>query len=586
MIKMRSFLKFIAWGWLIFAATTLSSCGEKEPTPVEPSYSEEPFTSLYVSADGERVLAEVDHAAKTLVVKFDQAKHFSAAAIQVSLNEGWTCTYPEDLNSANLSEYPVIQFKSPKNATLRYFFTITTNALPIADASKISVSGIQGTVSVNQETRVITINFDAANLKGWKEIPPIGYGDPAALDELLGHVKLEFADGALMSGASLASSTEFNFFNSYEKTLVIEAGGTPTEFDVVLNMDAAMGNPADFGFSDVSDSYVAENSGIQVLSATTIPNVPIRNYRYNGQQFPETPFTWNLKAEVPDIGPSHAFVFGVCGDWALDRETETFTSDYLAGAYVVYIDPDIYAAKMYTASDNQVGFGTGTSFINLSAVSPLDDVAIYNEGTLYKDTYVELGSSIVDAGPKGTTSTLGITTDGRLEIANAYFDGSKWMRYYRDICWDGAEPYINNTANFREWDVKAAATAYPWLFRNGHAATCWEMVCTDGRNWEICYGQGWNGMRSRVFVGRTFDGRTAIAVFNGIADTPTPPYQYGIGSAQGEYVLRQLGWMDVTQIATAFYKDSGIQFALSIDGKTVCGNTGLISGYLLGFDKR
>jgi hypothetical protein len=112
------------------------------------------------------------------------------------------------------------------------------------------------------------------------------------------------------------------------------------------------------------------------------------------------------------------------------------------------------------------------------------------------------------------------------------------------------------------------------------------MVCTDGRNWEICYGQGWNGMRSRVFVGRTFDGRTAIAVFNGIADTPTPPYQYGIGSAQGEYVLRQLGWMDVTQIATAFYKDSGIQFALSIDGKTVCGNTDLISGYLLGFDKR
>jgi hypothetical protein len=44
--------------------------------------------------------------------------------------------------------------------------------------------------------------------------------------------------------------------------------------------------------------------------------------------------------------------------------------------------------------------------------------------------------------------------------------------------------------------------------------------------------------------------------------------------------------MDVTQIATAFYKDSGIQFALSIDGKTVCGNTDLISGYLLGFDKR
>ena len=408
----------------------------------------------------------------------------------------------------------------------------------------------------------------------------------ALMLEMLGHVKLEFGPGALMEGASVTGDAEFNFFNSYKKTLVIDANGTPTSFDVVLNMGAAMGNPADYGFADVSDSFVSEESGIQVLSATTIPNVPKRNYRYNGQQFPETPFTWDWKSEVPDISPAHSFVFGVCGDWALDRETETFTPTELAGAYVVYIDPDRYKARLYTASDNQVSFSAGNSYINLSAVSPLDDVAIYNDGQLYNDTYVELGTNVISAGPSGTTSTLGITPDGRVEIANAYFDGSRWHKYYRDICWDGNEPYADNSSNFRDWDVTAAATAYPWLFRNGHAATCWEMVCTDGRHWEICYGQGWNGMRSRVFVGRTFDGRTAIALFNGTPDTPTPPYQYGIGSAQGEYILRQLGWMDVAQIATAFYKDSSLQFALSIDGKTVCGNTGLISGYLLGFDKR
>ena len=585
-MKRISFLKTAALGLLSAAALLLASCDPKEPTPVEPVYADDPFTTLYVTADGERVLAETDHAKKTLVVKFDKAKSFASCAIQVTINEGWTCTYPEDLNAANLAEFPVIQFKSPKNATVRYFFTVTSNALPIADASKITVSGIKGTVNVNQDTQLITINFDPTTLKGWKEIPPVGYGAPDALDEVLGHVKLEFGEGALMAGAKVTGSTEFNFFNSYKKNLVIDANGSQTTFDVVLNMSGAMGDPTAFGFSDVSDSFVAEGSGVQVLSATTIPNVPIRNNRYNGQPFPETPFTWDWSSEVADLGPAHAFVFGVCGDWAPDRETETFTSTELAAAYVVYIDPDQYKAKMYNAADNQVGFTSAKSFINVSAASPLDEIVLYNDSKLYHDRYVELGASILDAGAGGTNSTIGITPDGRLEIANAYFDGSKWRKYYHDICWDGNEPYADKLSQFSEWNVTAAATAYPWLFRNGHAATCWEMVCTDGRHWEICYGQGWNGMRSRVFVGRTIDGRTGIAVFNGQPDTPTPPYQYGIGSAQGEYILRQLGWIDVVQIATAFYKDSGIQFALSIGGKTVCGDTNLISSYVLGFDKR
>lgn len=568
------------------SALILSSCKGKEPVPEEPTYADEPFTTLYVTADGERVLAETDHAAKALTVKFDKAKHFSSVSIQVNINEGWSCTYPEDLNAANLAEFPVIQFKSPKNATLRYFFTVTSNALPIADASKISVSGIKGTVSVNQDAQLITIQVSPDAIKGWKEIPPVGYGLADAMDEVLGHVKLEFGQGALMEGASVTGSSEFNFFNSYKKTLIINSNGSQTSFDVVLNMSGLMGNPSAFGFSDVSDGFVPEGSGIQVLSATTIPNVPIRNYRYNGQQFPETPFTWDWSSEVENLGPAHAFVFGVCGDWALDRETETFTPTELAAAYVVYIDPDQYKAKMYNAADNQVGFLTGKSFINVSAASPLDDVVLFNDGKLYNDRYVELGSSILDAGANGTNSTVGITADGRIEIANAYYDGAKWRKYYHDICWDSNEPYSENLSRFSEWNVTAAATAYPWLFRNGHAATCWEMVCTDGRHWEICYGQGWNGMRSRVFVGRTFDGRTGIAVFNGTPDTPTPPYQYGIGSAQGEYVLRQLGWMDVAQIGTAFYKDSSLQFALSINGKLVCGDASLISAYVLGFDKR
>jgi|GEM_PF-348329 len=576
----------------IVAASMLTvSCkgGENGGEEKKTSYSDTPFTALYVTADGERVEASVDHSAKTAVLNFSEATSFSACEVDMDINDGWECTFPTDLKAADFVNYPVLQFRSPSNATVKYFLTITSNALPIADASKITVKGFTGTVSYNSDENSFTVYFDPSNYSDWKSIPP-SYGYDATikgLDRLLGNTQLVFGDGSLNSGVTVEND-KVDLFTTGEGTVTLNSNGTKVDYKVYIDMSGMMGDPRQWGLSDMTDTYAAGQEGIQVYGGTSIPNVPVVNMNDAGEAYPETPWSWNY-----DGASSYsAFVFGQCGDWELDRATETIST--LEGVYVVYLDPDTFKAKMVNDSDNQVSMTSAgsSSYVAVSGAACTHKVAVYNNGTLYKNTIADLAdgnntpSDILAAGPEGTRATMGITSDGQIEFANAYYDGSSWQKYYRQVCWDGNEPYTDNVSNFSAWNVTAAATGNPWTFRTGYAMNCWDMCCTDASHWEVAYGDAWNGKRARVFVGKTFDGRIGIAVFDciGIAEWP---WYTGIGTHQASYVLRQLGWMDVAQIATDEYLESpGYRATLFINGQCVGGDASQVCSYAVGFDKK
>jgi len=575
------------------ASLVVVSCGKTEGTSNSGGNSNAttPFSQIFVTAEGERVEGVVDHSARTITLTFAEATSFSAVKVEFEINSGWTCTFPTDLNNADFTNSPVLQFRSPSNSTVKYFVTITSNSLPIADASKITVKNYKGTVNFNSDEGVLTIYFDPSNYSDWKSIPP-SYGYDATikgLDRLLGNTQLVFGDGALNSGVTV-ENTKFDLFTNTSETLVLNSNGTKVNYTVKMDMSGMMGDPRLWGMSNVTTNYADENSGIEVWSGTSLPNVPIVNtIESSGEAYPETPWSWNY-----DGASSYsAFVFGQCGDWSLDRETETL--DALEGVYVVYLDPEMFKAKMINNVDNEVAISDAASqgTVVVTGDACTHKIAIYNNNTLYKNTIADLAdgnnespSDIIAAGPEGTRATMGITSDGAIEFANAYYDGSSWQKYYRQVCWDNMEDYTGNTSNFSAWNVTAAATANPWAFRTGYAMNCWDMCCTDASHWEVAYGDAWNGKRARVYVGKTFDGRIGIAVFDciGIAEWP---WYTGIGSHQAAYVLRQLGWSDTAQIATDLYLENpGFRPTLYVNGKLVGGDASQVAAYALGFEKK
>ena len=137
----------------VFVAAALSFCSCSDDRTV--SSGGLPYKSIRVTVDGETVTAErIDD--KNLALRFDMAEDFSHARIDVELNEGYSVIFPTDVTAADLDTYPVLNFRAPDNRIVKVWFTISSKAFPITDATKVTASGIGGCVSVSGKTLTIT----------------------------------------------------------------------------------------------------------------------------------------------------------------------------------------------------------------------------------------------------------------------------------------------------------------------------------------------------------------------------------------------------------------------------------------------
>ena len=202
----------------------------------EEVYAEVPFETITLTAGAETVEGTIGE--NSVSFKFAEVEDFTACSYNFEVNKGWTCTWPTDPTNVDLTvdENLVLQFTSPKNAIVKYFVSFTSNTLPIVDASKIKVVGDDAAVvEVNNAKKSMKIYFNAQTMTD-------------------SNIQLEFQEGALIEGATVANTT-FDFSQTLAAEVIIAVGEQQVVYTLKLDKSSLMPNPATLGFSDITADY-------------------------------------------------------------------------------------------------------------------------------------------------------------------------------------------------------------------------------------------------------------------------------------------------------------------------------------------
>ena len=175
-----------------------SSCTDEN----EKDEQSQPFKSVFVTVDNERVQAEVVDG-KHLSLSFETAENFSEAKLDIALNDGYELIFPTDINKADMANYPVLNFRAPDNRIVKYWFNIFSKAFPIVDETKIGVLGLPNDITVQNSTKEVLVNFNKSLMD-------------------MSKVELHFEEGALMEGAEIVSDLLYDFTQDLTQNLIIK----------------------------------------------------------------------------------------------------------------------------------------------------------------------------------------------------------------------------------------------------------------------------------------------------------------------------------------------------------------------------
>ena len=535
----------------------------------EEVYAEVPFNAITLTAGSETVEGTIGE--NSVSFKFAEVEDFTACSYNFEVNKGWTCTWPTDPKNVDLTvdENLVLQFTSPKNAIVKYFVSFTSNTLPIVDASKIKVVGDDAAVvEVNNAKKSMKIYFNAQTMTD-------------------SNIQLEFQEGALIEGATVANTT-FDFSQTLAAEVVIAVGEQQVVYTLKLDKSSLMPNPATLGFSDVTSDYT-DAEGVTILMANALTEIPDYRAKYddiNNGYIAETPLSggegyygdwWSYC----NGNCAHTVWEGLGDEWV---EARPKISIEPIEVVVVMLDETEFAGKMYTDASNSVTSGAVGSFLTISGASSTQgEAGLWADNVWYDDyldaTYAPLKEAYI-------RTAIGFDAAGVMSMqvaGNAAGQWYKWNKLYDETC--AAPDY----ADFSEWDAVSVAVTVPSHVRGGHKMKVQEIRTSDGWAGETAFGDAWNGRRARMFAGRTHDGRVAYAAFQGaygmIESLGWEDYN-GIGTVQASYILEKLGFKDVIQIATAMYTEDSYKPTIILDGQTLIGDPAQAAKYCIGYDVR
>lgn len=538
----------------------LSSCTEK--TPEGPVYSDKPFDAISLEVDGETVEGVVVD--NTISFSFTTAENFSAAKLILKVNDGWKLVFPADPNNYDVSTDPNIYFTDPNGKKVQYVVTITSNALPVADGSKVTVQGDYA-VTYNVATKAFVITY------------------AAGMDR--SRVTLVFGEGALMEGAKVENPTLD--LSEGPAEISITVGTTTKKFPVSIDYTAVLVNPKDWGFEETTtEAQKAKIPSLTVLKSTALKKqVPASN---TGK---ETQPWWDNTGYEDQIAK-----MGLLGDYAADRQmVDMTTCDFT----IVTFNERDYKGKIIsdaTAVKSGKSAESVQSLITMSGCPAAWTCWVKSEGQIvFKESAKSwTGVNKDDYGnpAKGTSHGLcfGFDSNGKMGMKRITPDPSADIfhvlgdfRKASDFGFDygtklddtSYKPFRNDfTVAGEDWAVTGAAYFNPALVVDGYKVRFADAMANDGDT-EVL-GQGFNGTRSRCFIGRTIDNKLGLATINDKTMT----------IMQGAYVLADLGWTDVYYVGGDNWEADSFQPTIVIDGAVVAGQEGQMAKYVIAFEAK
>lgn len=531
----------------------LASCTEKAPEA--PVYSDKPFDTISLEADGETVEGVVSGTAVSF--SFTTAENFTAARLILTVNDGWNLVFPADPDNYDVSTDPNIYFTDPEGKKVQYTVTITSNALPIVDGSKITVEGGYA-LTYNVATKAFVIT----------------YAD--GMDR--SKVTLVFGEGSLMEGAQVSNPTLDLSEGPAELTITV--GTVSKTFPVSLDYSSVLVDPKTWGFSEITtDAQKAKIPSLTVLNATALSKkVPAPN---TGG---ETHEWWDNSGYDDQIAK-----MGLLGDYdankaMVDMAACNFTIvTFNERDYKGKIISDATAVKTGKAAESV------NSLITMSGCPAAWTCWVKSEGTIYSKESAPWWRGVK---AKGTTHGLcfGFDANGKMGLKRIIPDPSADIfhvlgdfRKASALGFDyGTRLDDNSFAPFRDdfevkgedWAVTGAAYFTPALVVDGYKVRFADEMVNDGD--EGVVGQGFNGKRSRCFIGRTIDNKLGLATINGKTMT----------IMQGAYVLADLGWTDVYYVGGDNYQADAFQPTITVDGAIVAGQEGQMAKYVIAFEAK
>lgn len=534
------FLLFSLVGMTLFNACSDSDDGDGSGEDT----AKTPFSTVRVEAQGETVTGTVD--GTNINFAFDKAEDFTTCKLIVDVNSGYKLTYPTDVNKYNMASDASLYFKDAEGKTIKYTVSLSSNALPLVDASKISVEGGYA-LQVNAATKELVIAYDK-NMDRSK-------------------VKLNIAAGALMAGATVETTT-FDLSDE-PATLNIKVAGTNRPYTVKIDYSSIMTNPATFGFTDITSKKLTDEglqSYITILNATSLKGVPVKNSNAGPDQ------AW-WEAPQTSVEAQKA-VLAALGDYADNREKVNIAScDFT----IVTID----AAKVkgnIASNDAKNLFAEGLSNLIIMTGCPASEGNI-----LVVDGNVK--ESVIPWGKKDFRACCGFDNNGKIQFSNATAKNGK-LQIVPFFEFKGGANDVLTDDNLlprakwvdyigADWNVKSAASGRPLLVRNGYKTTYKDCAINDG--YEEKVGERWMGTEFRCYIGKTYDNKIGLAVSTGVK---------ALNTIQGAYILEKLGWKYVMYLGGSQGGAESFEPTIYIKGQKIAGQEAQAAKYCVTFDAK
>ena len=533
----------------------LSSCTEKAPEA--PVYSDKPFDTISLEADGETVEGVVSGTAVSF--SFTTAENFTAARLILTVNDGWKLVFPADPDNYDVSTDPNIYFTDPEGKKVQYTVTITSNALPIVDGSKITVEGGYA-LTYNVATKAFVIT----------------YAD--GMDR--SKVTLVFGEGSLMEGAQVSNPTLDLSEGPAELTITV--GTVSKTFPVSIDYSSVLVDPKTWGFSEITtDEQKAKIPSLTVLNATALSK-KVPDFNKGGDQ---PRFYTDLSSRDAQVG-----CMGILGDY---DDTKAMVDMAACNFTIVTFNERDYKGKIVsdaTAVKSGKAAESVNSLITMSGCPAAWTCWVKSEGTICSKESIGWWTGVKK---KRTSHCLcfGFDDNGKMGIKRITPDpdaaifhvlgdfrraSDYGFNYASDVLTDATfVPFRDDfTVAGDDWTVPNCAMFYPALVVDGYKVHFVDAMANNPDTETL--GNGFNGARSRCYIGRTIDNKLGLAAIDG---------KY-MNIMQGAYVLADLGWTDVYYVGGDDYQADTFLPTITVDGAIVAGQEGQKAKYVIAFDAK